>query len=56
MVQQRAIQKNHEDDHCCACLYKYAREMAVTFLCTDDKNKIREGEPSCPISAFTCGY
>ena len=31
MVQQRAIRKHSDDDHYCACLYKYAREMAVEF-------------------------
>ena len=29
MVQQRAILKQSDDDHYCAAIYKYAREMAV---------------------------
>ena len=61
MVQQRAIQKSHDDDHHSMCLYKYARYMAVTFkkhvafVSTDDKNKITVEDPNCPISAVTRG-
>ena len=61
MVQQRAIRKHSDDDHYCAALYKYAREMAVrfgehcVFMSTNDKNKFKVGEPDCPISAVTRG-
>ena len=62
MVQQRAIPKNHVGDHYCVCLYKYVRDMAVTFnkhvalVSRGDKNKIKVGEPDCPISAINCGH
>ena len=55
------MRKHSDDDHYCAALYKYAREMAVrfgehcVFISTDDKNKIKVGEPDCPISAITRG-
>ena len=61
MVQQRAVRKKSDDDHYCATLYKYARELAVAFkdytafVSTDDKNKIKVGEPDCPVSAVTRG-
>lgn len=61
MIQQRAIQKNHDDDHYCVCLYKHPRDMAVTFkkhvafVSTDNKSKIKIGEPDCLIFAVTCG-
>ena len=61
MVQQRNIRKFSEDDHYCNALYKYAREIAIrfkdftAFISTDDKNKIKVGEPDCPIAAVTRG-
>ena len=61
MMQQRTVHKFSEDDHYCSTLYRYARELALwfrdftTFISTDDKNKIKCGEPGCPISAVTCG-
>ena len=61
IIQQRSIRKYTPDDHYCSALYKYCRELAVqfaqhvAFLSTDDKNKIKVGEPNCPISAVTRG-
>ena len=60
MVQQRTVCKFPEDNHYCSDLYKYARELAIrcrkftSFLCTDDKSKIKCGETGCLISAVTC--
>ena len=59
MVQQRNIRKYSEDDHYCNTLYKYASEMTIqfkehtSFLSTDDKDKIKVGEPNCPIAGVT---
>ena len=45
----------------CNALYLYAREMILafkefsTFISTDDKNKIKVGEPNCPTAAVTRG-
>ena len=33
-------------------MYRYAREL---ILSTDDKNKIKVGEPNCPISTVAHG-
>ena len=61
MMQQRTVCKFSEDNHYCSALYRYARELTLqyrhftTFISTDDKNKIKCGEPGCPISAVTNG-
>ena len=61
MVQQPAIRKQSDADHYCAALYKYTREMVVTFkeqcvfISTDGKNNIKVEEADCPISAVTRG-
>ena len=49
------------NSHYCAALYKYAKCLAVqfkeysTFVSTDDKCKIKCGEPNFPITAVICG-
>ena len=61
MVQQKNIRKSHDDDHYCAALYRYLHEFSLLFrdYCTmisnDDKNKIKVGEPGCPVAAVTRG-
>ena len=61
MVQQRNIHKSHNDEHYCSAIYKYLHEQIVThkdhaaFVSTDDKNKIKIGEPKCPITAAARG-
>ena len=61
MVQQHNICKSHDDEYCCSAIYKYLHEQIVThkdcaaFVSTDDKNKIKIGEPKCPITAATRG-
>ena len=61
MVQQRNIRKSHDDEHYCSAIYKYLREQIVihkdhvAFVLTDDKNKIKIGEPNFPITAATRG-
>ena len=42
-------------------MYIYTQELAIkfrdftSFISTDDKNKVKCGEPGCPISAVTRG-
>ena len=61
MIQQRMIRKQHEDNHYCACIFKYVKEYAtrikdmVAFVCTDDKHKISVGEPGTPIAPVPRG-
>ena len=61
MMQQRMLRKQHDDEHYCACIYKYLRSMAVSLrdvsamICTDDKHKISCGEPNYPLSALPRG-
>ena len=61
MVQQHNICKSHNDEHYCSAIYKYLREQTVThkdhaaFVSTDDKKKIKIGEPKCSITAATRG-
>ena len=55
------ICKQNDNEHCCACIYKYLRSMAVewsdisSFICTDDKHKVPIGEPGYPLSALPRG-
>ena len=59
MVQQRNIRKFSPDNHYCAALYKYVWCLAVqfkeysAFVSTDDKCKIKCGEPNFPIAVVT---
>ena len=61
MIQQRNVRKHNKDVHYCNTLYLYTREMILafkefsTFISTNDKNKIKVGEPNCPIAAVTQG-
>ena len=61
MVQQRNIRKSLDDDYYCAVLYRYLREFSLLFrdyctmISTNDKNKIKVGEPGCPVAAVTRG-
>lgn len=61
MVQQRNIRKLSENDYYCNVLFKYAREIAIrfnehpTFVSTNNENKIKVGEPGCPLSVVIIG-
>ena len=61
MVQKRLFHKTHPDTHYCAALFRYQREMAVkyrdysTFVCIDDKHRIKVGEPGYPVAATDRG-
>ena len=57
MVQQRQWQKQHVDFHYAACLFCYEREYALLvkdraiFACSDDKHRIKVGEPDAPVAS-----
>ena len=57
-VQQRQWRKQHEDSHYAACLFWYEREYAVlmraysTFVCIDDKHRVKIGEPDAPVASL----
>ena len=61
MVQQRNIRKLSENDYYCNVLFKYAREIQIrfnehpTFVSTNNENKIKVGEPGCPLSVVIVG-
>ncbi|KAK3107234.1 hypothetical protein FSP39_009952 [Pinctada imbricata] len=63
MVQSRVFRKKHEDDHYCAALFRYLREMAIQLkdnanfiaTCMDDKHYCKVGEPGNPLAAVERG-
>ena len=61
MVQQCNVHKYTPDDHYCAALYKYSRQLAIifkeymAFTSTGDKCKIKIGEPNFLVTAVTRG-
>ena len=61
VVQKRLFRKSHPDQHYCACLFRYQRELAVkyrnvsSFICLDDKHRVKIGEPGYPVAAAECG-
>ena len=60
---KRAVQKRlfHPDELYCAAFFRYQRELAVkycelsTFICIDDKHRIKVGEPGYPVAAVERG-
>lgn len=61
MIQARQFRKDHEDAHYAAAIFRYLREMAIhfrahsTFVCMDDKHRIKVGEPGFPVAAAERG-
>ena len=61
MVQARQFQKDHEDAHYAAAIFRYQREFAVMlrhnslFVCMDDKHRLKVGEPNYPVAAAEQG-
>ena len=57
----RQFQKDHEDSHYAAAIFRYQRELAVmfreysTFHCMDDKHRVQVGEPGYPVAAAERG-
>ena len=60
-VQQRQWRKEHPDAHYAAGIFRYQREYAVkmkdhcSFLCLDDKHRIKVGDPGIPVAAAERG-
>jgi hypothetical protein len=60
---KHAVQKRlfRPDEHYCAALFRYQRELAVkyrdlsSFICIDDKHRIKVGEPGYPVAAVERG-
>ena len=58
---KQLFRKFHPDEHYCAALFRYQRELAVkyrdlsTFICIDDKHRIKIGEPGYPVAAAERG-
>ena len=61
MVQQRQWRHSHPDAHYAAACFRYMREYALTlrslcsFVCLDDKHKIKIGEPGFPVASAERG-
>ena len=61
MIQTRQFRKSHEDTHYASAVFRYHREMAVafrefsTYVCLDDKHRIKIGEPGFPVAAAERG-
>ena len=61
MIQARQFRKDHKDAHYAAAIFRYQREMAIllrahsTFVCMDDKHRIKVGEPGFPVAAAERG-
>uniref|UniRef100_A0A1X7TME8 Uncharacterized protein n=1 Tax=Amphimedon queenslandica TaxID=400682 RepID=A0A1X7TME8_AMPQE len=61
MIQQRQWRQNHPDSHYAAACFRYKREYALqirsecSFICLDDKHKIKIGEPGYPVASALRG-
>ena len=61
MVQQHNIRKFSPDDHYCNALFKYAKQLAIkfsdhcAFISTNNKCKIKVGEPNFPVAFVASG-
>ncbi len=61
MVKKRLVRKSHPDEHYCAALFRYQRELAVKyrerthFICVDDKHRLKVGETGFPVAAAERG-
>lgn len=59
MIQQRQFRKQHQ--HYAAAVFRYQRECCLkyrafsTFVCLDDKHRIKVGEPGFPVAAAERG-
>jgi len=61
MVQQRQWRRQHPDSHYAAATFRYMREYALllrdhcSFVCLDDKHKVKVGEPGFPVASAERG-
>ena len=60
-VQQRQWRRSHVDSHYAAACFRYMREYALllkehcSFICLDDKHKVKIGEPDFPVASAERG-
>ncbi|PKY18698.1 hypothetical protein RhiirB3_492222 [Rhizophagus irregularis] len=61
MVQSRQLRNNHIDNHYASALFRYLKELAITFkdyswlIFMDDKHRCKVGEPGYPVAAVERG-
>ena len=61
MVQSRQLRSNHIDNHYASALFRYLKELAITFrdysclVFMDDKHRCKVGEPGYPVAAVERG-
>uniref|UniRef100_A0A1X7V2Q1 Uncharacterized protein n=1 Tax=Amphimedon queenslandica TaxID=400682 RepID=A0A1X7V2Q1_AMPQE len=61
MIQQRLSRQSHPNSHYAAACFRYMREYALqiysecSFICLDDKHKIKIGEPDYPVASALRG-
>lgn len=61
MIQAQQFRKDHEHAHYAAAIFRYQRVMAIslrahsTFVCMDDKHRIKVGEPGFLVTAAEQG-
>jgi hypothetical protein len=61
MVQSRQLRSNHIDNHYASALFRYLKELAITFkddswlVFMDDKHRCKIGEPGYPVAAVERG-
>ena len=61
MIQQRQWRHHHMDAHYASACFRYMREYSIvlrefcSFVCLDDKHKIKIGEPNYPVAAAERG-
>ncbi|PKY58409.1 hypothetical protein RhiirA4_449266, partial [Rhizophagus irregularis] len=61
MVQSRQLRCNHIDSHYASALFRYLKELAITFkdyswlVFMDDKHRCKVGEPGYPVAAVERG-
>lgn len=61
MIQRRQWRKEHCDSHYAAAIIRYMRKFSIkfvnytTFVCLDDKHRVKVGEPGNPLAAAERG-
>ena len=61
MVQQRQWRRQHPDSHYATATFRYMREYALllrnhcSFICVDDKHKVKVGEPGFAVASAERG-
>lgn len=61
MIQSRQFRSSHIDMHYASAVFRYQKEFALqykdhtTFVCMDDKHKVKVGEPGYPVATVERG-